>query len=463
VGFSSGLVSGDDLYAIDMEKTNQIRNHDSLKTIFPFWEVYGQSHYQPSSTTDKIKPETSVLSISQEGIQHTNNNTKAQQQTVLDNLQDTKTSLDQLLTLYTDNKFPSSVNHAESIYSKTYDKVVVPLRTISPDLSLSLNTKFMELINIVELQKPYDEIAIKVEEIKNLLDKNEITRSSDNNSIAPTIAFASSFSIIFREGLEAALILGAIVTYLEASRNKKFIKYVYIGLTLAIGVALFIWFLLDYMLHSSGIDKDLLKGIVGISAVVVLFSVSFWFVNKMESKKWVEFIKSRVGKATTTGSVMIFILISFFTVFREGIETVILYQSLFSFTTYIDIYIISGFLLGLVLVLTIGILIKKIMTKLPLRAIFGMTMGIGAFMSVAFIGNAIRAFQEAGYISTTALIDKIPLLDSNIASMTGIHPTVESLLAQIVLGGIYLIGLTYMILVKSKENKIDRSRLQNNR
>ncbi len=220
VGFSSGLVSGDDLYAIDMEKTNQIRNHDSLKTIFPFWEVYGQSHYQPSSTTDKIKPETSVLSISQEGIQHTNNNTKAQQQTVLDNLQDTKTSLDQLLTLYIDNKFPSSVNHAESIYSKTYDKVVVPLRTISPDLSLSLNTKFMELINIVEVQKPYDEIAIKVEEIKNLLDKNEITRSSDNNSIAPTIAFASSFSIIFREGLEVCFNIGG-HCYLFRSFSKR--------------------------------------------------------------------------------------------------------------------------------------------------------------------------------------------------------------------------------------------------
>jgi high-affinity iron transporter len=446
-----------------MKKTYQMINFDSLMTAYPFLQVYSPSHYQTTLASNYIETETSGLSISQEGNPFTYDNTKAQQQIDFNNLQDIQTGLDRFLTLYSENQFPSAVTLVESIYSKIYNNFIVPLRTINPDISLSLNTKFDELINFVELQKPYDEIAIKVKEIKNLLNEDVFTESGNNSSIAPTITFASSFSIIFREGLEAALILGAIVTYLEASRNEKFIKYVYIGLMLAIGIALLIWFLVDYMLQSSGIDKDLLKGIVGISAVAVLFWVSFWFLNKMESKKWVEFIKSRVGKATTTGSVIIFILISFFTVFREGIETVIFYQSLFSFTTYTDFYIISGFLLGMVIVLTIGILIKKIMRKLPLRAIFGLTMGFGAFMSVAFIGNAIRSFQEAGYMPTTASVDAIPMLDSNIASLTGIHPTLESLLAQIVLASIYLLGLTYMIVVKSKVKKINHSRLQNNR
>ncbi len=457
------IIHYSDSYVLEMEKTYQMINYDSLMTIFPFFQVYGQSNYQTTLDGEALKAETSRLLTSQEGISYSNNNTNAQQQIDLHNLRDTKTSLDQFLTLYSENQFSSEVSLIESIQTKTHDNLIVPLRTINPDISLSLNTKLDELANFVELQNQYDEISIKVEEIKNLLNEYEFTESSNNNSVAPFIAFASSFSIIFREGLEAALILGAIVTYLEASRNEKFIKYVYIGLMLAIGVALFIWFLLDHMLQSSGIDKDLLKGIVGISAVAVLFWVCFWLLNKIESKKWVEFIKSRVGKATTTGSVMAFILISFFTVFREGIETVIFYQSLFSFTAYIDIYIISGFLLGMVVVLTIGILIKKIMRKLPLRAIFGLTMGIGALMSVAFIGNAIRSFQEAGYIPTTALVDTIPILDSNIAAMTGIHPTLESLLGQIVLGGIYLLGLTYMVLVKSKEKKMNGSRLQNNK
>ena len=450
-------------YAQDVKKTFQSTSFNFLMTNYQIWKVYGQSHYENTLINRDMETETTGLSISQESDRYTNNNITAQQPIVINNLQVSKTDLDQFLILYSDNQFSSAVTLGKSIYSKTYDKVIVPLRTVNPDISLHINTKFIELISLVELQKPYREITIKVEEIKNLLDEYGFTESGNNSSIAPTIAFASSFSIIFREGLEAALILGAIVTYLEVSRNEKFIKYVYVGLLFAIGVALFTWFLLDYMLHSSGIDKDLLKGFVGISAVVVLFWVSFWLLNKMESKKWVEFIKSKVGKATTTGSVVIFVLISFFTVFREGIETVIFYQALFNFTTYIDIYIISGFLLGMILVLTIGILIKKIMRKLPLRAIFGLTMGIGAFMSVAFIGNAIRSFQESGHVPITPLLDIIPILDRNIASMIGLHPTLESLLGQILLGGIYLLGLTYMILVKSKEKKVNSSRLQNNR
>jgi high-affinity iron transporter len=449
-------------HALETQKTFRLMNSDSLMTIYPFWHVYGQPPYQTTPVNKDINTKTTGSSFFQEDNSFIDNNTKAdQQQIVLNNLQDIETDLNQFLTIYSENGNSSEVSLAESIYSKTYDKVITPLRTINPDKSLYLNTKFDELINSIELQKPDNEIALKVEEIKNLLDEFKFTESKNNSSIAPTIAFTSSFSIIFREGLEAALILGAIVTYLEASRNEKFIKYIHVGMILAIGISLFVWLLLDYMLQSSGIDKDLLKGIVGISAVAVLFWVSFWFLNKMESKKWVEFIKSKVGKATTTGSVMIFILISFFTVFREGIETVIFYQSLFSFTTHFDIYITIGFLLGMAVVLTIGILIKKIMKKLPLRAIFGLTMGIGAFMSVAFIGNAIRSFQEAGYMPTTALVDTIPIFDSNIASMTGIHPTLESLFGQIVLVSIYSLGLTYMILVKSKERKINSSRLQN--
>lgn len=102
------------------------------------------------------------------------------------------------------------------------------------------------------------------------------------------------------------------------------------------------------------------------------------------------------------------------------------------------------------------------MKKLPLRGIFGVTMGIGAFMSVAFIGNAIRSFQEAGYIQTTSLIGTIPILDTSIASVTGIHPTLESLVGQIVLTGIYLTGLTLMIVIKPKEKKINGSKLKSN-
>jgi len=437
-----------------MKLTDRSLEIDFIVLSYPSWYAYGQSQVDRASSVNNLHTDSGGISISEINNSNSSKNAETQLVPSSENIRDIRAGLNQFLVLYKNQQVKGSVDLVQSIHMNVYQKVIVPLNSLNPDISLALETKFIELFEMVNVQRPYDEIVNKVNEIDNQLDAyGLIVSSTDTSLFTPTIAFASSFSIIFREGLEASIILGAIITYLEASRNERFKKYVYHGIMVALVATVGFWFLLDYALRFSGIDKDLLKGVAGMAAVAVLFWVSFWVLNRMESKNWVEFIKSRVGKAATTGSVMIFILISFFTVFREGIETVIFYQSLFNFTNNIDIYIISGMILGIIVVIAIAILIKKIMKKLPLRVIFGITMGIGAFMSVAFMGNAIRSFQEAGYIQTTPLIDTIPIFDTSIASMTGIHPTLETLLGQIILVGIYFVGLTFMIIAKSKEKK----------
>lgn len=460
--FIYGAFLNSNFNALDTKIINMHLKLGYLITYYPSWQAYGQSLDDQTPSTNDLKTENQQ--VPNFGVNKSNNinNIETQEVPVSNNLQDIKAGLNQFLALYKNQQVNASIDLAQSIHKDSYEKVILPLNPIKPDISLALETKFIELFDLVNVHRPYDEIVNKVKEIDAELNAYGLIVSNNTNSLTPTIAFASSFSIIFREGLEASIILGAIFTYLEASRNEKFNKYVYLGIVIAVATTLGIWFLLDYALQFSGINKDLLKGVAGMAAVAVLFWVSFWALNKMESKKWVEFIKSRVGKATLTGSVLMFISISFFTVFREGIETVIFYQSLFNFTSNIDAYIVSGLVLGIIVVITIAILIKKIMKKLPLRVIFGITMGIGAFMSVVFIGNAIRSFQEAGYIQITPVMDTIPMLNSSIASMTGIHPTLESLLGQIILIGIYLIGLIFMMAVKPKVEKINGSKLKSN-
>ena len=253
--------------------------------------------------------------------------------------------------------------------------------------------------------------------------------------------------------MESALIIGAMLTYLEASRNDKFKKHIYLGIVLAIGATAIIWIIANSLIEITGASRELIEGIAGISAVAVLFWVSFWVLNKIETKKWIEFVKSKVWQATATGSVMVFVLLSFFTIFREGFETVLFYQSMFSYAKYMESYVIAGLVLGLVIVILVAFMIKRLGKRLPLRVLFGLTMGIGAYMSVAFIGNAVRSFQEADYISTTPLIGIIPRLDINIASMTGIHPTLESFVAQLVLLIIYAIGSTYVLVIMPRKKK----------
>jgi high-affinity iron transporter len=109
--------------------------------------------------------------------------------------------------------------------------------------------------------------------------------------------------------------------------------------------------------------------------------------------------------------------------------------------------------LGIAIIVGVVFLIRKLGKRLPLRVLFGLTMGIGAYMSIAFMGNTIRSFQEAGYVSTTHMIGIIPRLDINLAKMTGIHPTLETTIAQIILLSIYLAGSFYILILQPKRKK----------
>ena len=122
-------------------------------------------------------------------------------------------------------------------------------------------------------------------------------------------------------------------------------------------------------------------------------------------------------------------------------------------------YVLAGLVSGLAVIIGVALIVRKIGRKLPLRVLFGLTMGIGAYMSIAFMGNAIREFQELGYIPTTHMIGTIPRLDINLATMTGIHPTLESVIAQLILLSVYIVGSLYILVIQPRKKKaIEASR-----
>jgi high-affinity iron transporter len=94
---------------------------------------------------------------------------------------------------------------------------------------------------------------------------------------------------------------------------------------------------------------------------------------------------------------------------------------------------------------------RKLGRKLPLRALFGLTMGVGAYLSIAFLGNAIRELQIIDIVPYTGLIGIIPRLDINLAMMTGIYPTLETIVAQIILLGVYLVASSYILILRPRK------------
>lgn len=369
------------------------------------------------------------------------------------NIDRIRIQLDETLQLYSEGNYDSALLTSRSAYLDSYENIEIPLRPIDPDFTLEMEIKFAELRNLIQSHAHYEEVEEKVTEIKRGLDESE-RLVSGTGIIAPAIAFSTSFSIIFREGLESALIIGAILTYLEASRNDRFKKHVYYGIVIAVAATAVTWFIAEFIIEISGASRELIEAIAGVSAVAVLFWVSFWVLNKIETKRWIEFVKAKVWKATTTGSIMVFVMLSFFTVYREGFETVLFYQAMLSFAKYMEWYVAAGLVAGLAVIISTAFVVRKLGRRLPLRVLFALTMGIGAYMSIAFMGNAIREFQEVGYIPTTHLIGTVPRLDINTATMTGIHPTLETIVAQIGLLAVYVAGSLYVLLIHPRRLRL---------
>jgi len=375
------------------------------------------------------------------------------QKTVVKNKIDViREQLEETLLHYDQGDIQSAHASARSAYLDSYEFVEIPLRAIDPDFTLEVEYQFATLRNLIKQEAPQNEIHDVIIGIKRNLDESEriVTGTGE---LAPAIAFSSSFAIVFREGLESVLILGAILTYLEASRNNQFKKYVYYGIIAAFAATAVTWIIASYIIEISGANRELIEAIAALSATAVLFYVSFWVLNKIEHKKWMEFVKAKVWQATTTGSVMVFVMLSFFTVYREGFETVLFYQAMSGFAKYMEIYVGLGFVIGLISLLGLYYVMRKLGKRLPLRALFGLTMGVGAYLSIAFLGNAVRELQILDIVPYTGLIGTIPRLDINLAMMTGIYPTLETIVAQVILLGVYLVASTYILIMRPRKEQ----------
>ncbi len=462
---------------IDMreELRDMIRQKRSSDMIIEFLDqtILPKLDYGESLVVKHLSAQAAASAISQsnmalEDINDKNNlkamgdTTESEQSAVRSEIDFIRDSLQETILYYESGEYDSAYTTARTAYLDSYEYVEIPLRSIAPDFTLEVEYLFAELRNAIKHKAPIQEIRSLVTQIDRNLDESE-RLVTGTGQVAPMIAFTASFAIIFREGLEAVLILGAIMTYLEASRNNRFKPFVHYGVIAAIGATAVTWFVASYIIEISGASRELIEAIAALSATAVLFYVSFWILNKIEHKKWMEFVKAKVWQATTTGSVMVFVMLSFFTVYREGFETVLFYQAMFGFAKYMEMYVGLGFIIGLGSLFAIYYIMRLMGKRLPLRVLFGLTMGIGAYLSIAFLGNAIRELQILDYIPYTNMIGVIPRLDINMATMTGIYPTLETVIGQIVLLSVYVVASIYILIIRPKKERMIAAMRQSRR
>lgn len=246
-------------------------------------------------------------------------------------------------------------------------------------------------------------------------------------------AFIASFTVIFRESLEAVLIVAAIYAYLTQigeSQAKRIINYAWIS-ALFVGGLTFL--LANYLFNLTAEHAEIVEGVTSIIASIVLFYVGVWFISKAEAKKWREYIESKVQCAISKRDLTALFMVVFFAVYREVFETILFYQALL---IQFDRESISyGLIVGLVVVSIISYLILKMAFVVNLRHYFIGTSIMLFLLSLSFLGYGITELQEVGMVSTT-LILSIPRVE-----ILGLYPTMETSLPQIIL----LLCLTYSV------------------
>lgn len=241
------------------------------------------------------------------------------------------------------------------------------------------------------------------------------------------VGAASSFAIIVREGLEAVLLIGAILAYLgRATRERRHVRQVWVGAAIGVGASFATWGLASTMVPVGGAGRELVEGITALLAVAVLIYVSHWLFQKTYIHGWKVYLQEKVGDAVTTGSALAMAGLAFAVVYREGFETVLFYQALL-----IDSgagSVLAGFLPGVVLIVALGWGIIRLGLRLPLKRVFGVTNAILLYLAFVFLGKGIYALQEAGLFSPHPVAGAPD--HGALRQILGFYPIAETILAQ---------------------------------
>lgn len=247
----------------------------------------------------------------------------------------------------------------------------------------------------------------------------------------------ASFIIIFREGLEAILVIAAISAYLVRSGNIQMVKVVYMSSLFAVFASVLAAIALNSIVNLSGANQEIIEGVAMLLATVVLFFISNWMFSKAEAEAWKNYVEGKVKSAISSGSSIALGFAAFLAVFREGAETILFYQAMLSESKEHMDMVWYGLAIGTLVLAVIFIIIRFGTMRLPLKPFFIGTSILMYIMAIAFAGGGVKELQEADIIHVTP-VDFVRSIE-----VLGIYPTVETLLPQIFMVIVVAFSISY--------------------
>ena len=354
----------------------------------------------------------------------------------------TRATLDKSLAAYRAGDREQAYDLSVAAYLEGFELVESSLDNVDSNVRKSTEKALMAYRQSLQDGLPIEQVEQRLEAAKALLKASAGLLGSDG--LSWSLSYISGLLILLREGLEAILVLAAILAFLRNTGQQSAVRSVNVGWALALVAGLATWALAAYVIDVSGAQRELLEGCTALFASVMVLWLGVWMHDRRHAAAWQDYIKSSL---VSGGGRFGFAILAFFSVYRELFEVILFYETLWLQAGPAGHNaVLAGGATALVLLIGLAWVILRGSAKLPLAMFFGINAALLCALSVVFAGHGVKALQEAGIFGTRP----VPFFEFD---WLGIHADAYSLGAQAV-------ALLAIIVLYSRSKWAEKRRVQ---
>ncbi len=309
---------------------------------------------------------------------------------------------------------------ALAAYLDGFEPVEPVLSARDGALMVRVERAMAELRAAIGRGAPVPEVRERIAGLDALFGEAEQALAPDRESAAST--FLGAFTILLREGLEALLIIVAMLTFLRKAERPEMARSVHWGWVAALAAGVLTWWAATHIVTVSGASRELTEGFGSMLAAAVLLFVGIWMHGKAQADEWQRYIKAKVGQALSKRSAWFLFALAFVAVYREVFETILFYAALSAEGGFGAL--LGGAAAGAACLAVVALAMFRFSRRLPIAKFFAYSSALIAVLAVVLAGKGVAALQEAGLIGVT------PVAAAPRAPILGLFPTVEGIVAQ---------------------------------
>jgi high-affinity iron transporter len=343
-----------------------------------------------------------------------------------------KQRLRQSLQAYEANDARRATDLALSAYLDGVEPLEHALGARDSALTGRIETAMSKYRSLVSSKAPLDDLRAQVAQIEVLFADGEKLLSS--GAADASAAFFGSFTILLREGVEALLVVVAMIAFLRKAERKDVLPYVHAGWVGALALGAVTWAVATYVVGVSGASREVTEGLSSLFAAAVLVSVGMWMHQKSMAGRWQHYLREKMSAALNKKSAWFLFGLSFIAVYREVFETILFYAALWQQGGHGAL--LAGLAAGTAVLLVIAVVLLRFSKSLPIGQFFSWSSMLVAVLAVVLTGKGIAALQEAGWVNAYAT--STPRID-----FLGVYPSLQVLGAQLLVAAIVAAGFLW--------------------